>query len=85
MWGPSSPCGVVVGLGFTVNKYKALSRQGLREDVGCRFVKVDGRCYALGLEPAFRQGFGLGVGFCVQVKVKKDRSTRYIMGFMACV
>ena len=69
------------GCGFrvTVNKYKALSRQGLREDVGCRFVKVDGRCYALGLEPAFRQGFGLGVGFCVQVKVKKDRR------FMACV
>ena len=52
VWVPSSPCGVVVGvLGFWVwvlgfgswvKKYKASS--GLREDLGCRFVRVDSLC-----------------------------------------
>ena len=72
-WGPSSPCGVVVGfwglgfsfklvsLGFRIKRYKASSRQGLREGLGCRFARVDSLCPALGLEPAFRQGLGLGV------------------------
>ena len=32
---------------------------------------------ALGLEPAFRRGLGLGVGFEVSVKVNKSRSRRY--------
>ena len=36
------------------------------------FVRVDGLCSALGLERAFRRGFGLGVGFKVRVKVNKD-------------
>ena len=42
----------------------------LRVDEGlglwCRFVRVDGLCSALGLEPEFRRGLGLGVGFKVQ-------------------
>ena len=65
-WGPPSP--VVWGehgvwsLGFTVKNYKASSRQGLREELGCRFVRVDGLCSALGLEPAFRFRRGLGLG-----------------------
>ena len=60
-------CGVwgehgVWSLGFTVKNHKASSRQGLREDLGCRFVRVDGLCSALGLEPAFRFRRGLGLG-----------------------
>ena len=39
-------------------------------------------CFKL---PAFRQGLGLGVGFKVQAKVNRNRSTCYIIGFMACV
>ena len=31
----------------------------------------------LSVEPAFRRGLGLGVGFEVQVKVNKSRSMRY--------
>ena len=31
----------------------------------------------LGLEPAFRRGLGLGVGFEASVKVNKSRSRRY--------
>ena len=50
-----------------------------------RFVRVDGSCSALGLELALRRGLGLGVGFKVQVKVNKNRSMRYLMGFMSCV
>ena len=30
----------------------------LREGLGCRFVRVDGLCSALGLEPAFRRVWG---------------------------
>ena len=53
---------------------------------GCRFVRVDGLCFALGLETAFRRGLELGVGFKVQVKVNKSKSMRRIIviGFMAC-
>ena len=43
LWGG---CGVS-GPGFMVIKYKASSRQGLREDLGCRFLRVDGLCSAL--------------------------------------
>ena len=32
---------------------------------------------SLGLEPAFRRGLGLGVGFEVHVKDNKRRSRRY--------
>ena len=48
-------------------------------------MRVDGSCSALGLELALRRGLGLGVGFKVQVKVNKNRSMRYLMGFMSCV
>ena len=41
-------------------------------------------CSALGLEPAFRRGLGLGVGFKVQVKVNQNRSTCYVIGNTAC-
>ena len=61
-----------MGLGSWVKRYKASSRQGLREGLGCRFVVYAG----LGLEPAFRRGLGLGVGFEVSVKVSKSRSRR---------
>ena len=44
VWVPLPP-GVVVGvLGFWVKRYKASSRQGLREGLGCRFVGVDSLC-----------------------------------------
>ena len=72
--------------------YQASSRQGLREGLVCRLVRVeglglrvDGLCSALGLEPAFRQGLGSGVGFKVQVKVNTNRGTHYFTGLMACV
>ena len=60
-----------MSFGFTVKRYKASSRQGLG-----RICSV---CSALGLEPAFRRGLGLGVGFKVQVKVnqKKEHVLRY--------
>ena len=51
-----------MGLGFWVKRYMASSRQGLREGLGCRFVRVDSLCLGFGLEPAFRRGLGLGVG-----------------------
>ena len=41
-----------------MKRYKASSRQGLREGLGCRFVRFDGS--ALGLEPAFRRGYRVG-------------------------
>ena len=34
----------VLGLGSWVKRYKASSRQGLREGLGCRFVRVDSLC-----------------------------------------
>ena len=71
-----------LGLGLKVRRYKPSSRQGLRESLGCRLVRVDGIRSALGLEPAFKQGLGLGVGFKVWVKVNKNRSMPY---YMACV
>ena len=62
---------------FTVAQYNNISTVRktfvrsirLKEDLGCRFVRVDGLCSALGLEPAFRRSFGLGVGFKVPVQV----------------
>ena len=78
---PVPSVGWLWGFGFRVCgrfavKKKPSSRQGLREDFGCRFVRVDGVCSAcFFLEPALRRGLGLGVG--------KNRSTRYIVGF-AC-
>ena len=52
LWGG---CGVW-GLGFTVKQYKASSRQGLMEDMGRRFVRVNGLCSALSLDPVFHVG-----------------------------
>ena len=39
----------------------------------------DGLCSALGLEPAFRQVLGLGVGFKIQGKVNRNRNTLYVI------
>ena len=57
-----------------MKRYKASSRQGLREGLGCRFVRFDGS--ALGLEPAFRRGIGLGVELRLQIEVNNNRTTR---------
>ena len=52
--------------------------------MGCTFVRVDGLCSALGLEPAFRQGLGWGAGFKVQAKVNQNKSTRYTLRYRVC-
>ena len=72
----------VYGLGFRVKRCKASSRRGISEGLG--LVRLGGLCSALGLEPAFRRGSGLGAGFTVQLKVNKIR-TLYVAGFVACV
>ena len=44
-WGFGSSFGILVfGIGFWVKRYKASSRQGLGEGLGCRFVGVDSLC-----------------------------------------
>ena len=65
-----------MSFGFTVKRYKASSRQGLGRSCSV--------CSALGLEPAFRRGLGLGAGFKVQVKVNQNRSTCYVIGNTPC-
>ena len=57
---------------------------GLRLRVDKGLGRICGACSALGLEPAFRRGLGLGVGLNVQRKVNQNRSTRYVLGFTAC-
>ena len=45
----------LLSFGSRVRTYEASSRQGLREDWGCRFVRVDGLCSALGLGLVFKR------------------------------
>ena len=61
-----------------------LQLKGIRLRVDKGLGRICGICSALGLEPAFRRGLGLGVGFKVQVKVNQNRSTRYDVGNKAC-
>ena len=87
VWGPSSPCGVVVGfwgLGFSLSFCVLGLLEGIRLRVDKCLGRICGVCSALGLEPACRRGLGLGVGFKVHVKVNQNRSTRYVIGFTAC-
>ena len=61
-----------------------LRLKGIRLRVDKGLGRICSVCSALGLEPAFRRGLGLGVGFKVQVKVNQNRSTCYVIGNTAC-
>ena len=67
-----------------MSRYKDSSRQGLREGLGCRFVRVDAFSSALSLEPAFRRGLGLAVGLKYKLRLI-NMSTCYVIGFTGCV
>ena len=66
------------GFGFRVSRYKDSSRQGLREGLGCRFVRVDA------FSSALRRGLGLAVGLKYKLRLI-NMSTCYVIGFTDCV
>ena len=50
----------LLSFGFWVNRYKASSRQGLREDWGVGSLRLTVYVWFRLIEPAFRRGLGLG-------------------------
>ena len=61
-----------------MSRYKDSSRQGLREGLGCRFVRVDA------FSSALRRGLGLAVGLKYKLRLI-NMSTCYVIGSTDCV
>ena len=78
VWGPNSPCGLVVGI-------EGLGLKGIRFRVEkcLGFAKVDGLCSAFRLEPASSGVYCWVLGLKYRLRLIQ-RSTRYDRGFMAC-